>query len=244
MAITLKDLPWVNTLERLRTRIIYSAIIWLLFTLAAWLVTRPVMEYLVSMPGGPGELVFTTPPEAFTSRLKLAAVLGGAVSVPFVLWQLRAAFIPLLKPPDQRLSLWFILFASLLFYAGLAFAVFAVMPVALRFLLGFAGTELQPLIRAASYIQFVIFFCLPFAVVFQMPVIVFFLARIGILTAEAMRRSRRVAIFVIAVVAAILTPADVFSMILMAIPMLVLYELSILLAQWASRAGAPSSERQ
>lgn len=244
MVITLKDLPWVNTLERLRTRIIYSCIILVVFSIAAWFVTRPVMEYLISMPGGPVDLVFTTPPEAFTSRLKLAVVLGAVVSVPLVLWQLRAAFIPVLKPEDQKLSLWFLLFASLLFYAGLAFAAFAVMPIALRFLLSFAGTELQPLIRAASFIQFVIFFCLPFAIVFQMPVIVFFLARIGILTAEAMRRSRRVAIFVIAVVAAILTPADLFSMILMAIPMLILYELSILLAQRASRAGAQSSERQ
>src|SRR5690625_4505994 len=98
MVITLKDLPWVTTLERLRARLIYSFIILILFSIAAWFVTRPVMEYLVTMPGGPGELVFTTPPEAFTARLKLAIALGGAVGVPFVLWQLRAAFMPLLKP--------------------------------------------------------------------------------------------------------------------------------------------------
>lgn len=244
MVITLKDLPWVTTLESLRKRLIYSFLIIVSFSIAAWFVTRPVMEYLVTMSGGPGELVFTTPPEAFTARLKLAVALGASLSVPLVLWQLRIAFLPLMRSQDQRLSLWFLIFASLLFYAGISFAVFAVMPIALRFLLGFAGTELQPLIRAASYFQFVIFFSLPFALVFQMPVVVFFLARIRVLTAEAMRSSRRIAVFVIAIVSAVLTPADLFSMILMAIPMLILYEMSILLAQWANRAGSPSSERQ
>ena len=139
MAITLKDLPWVNTLERLRTRIIYSAIIWLLFTLAAWLVTRPVMEYLVSMPGGPGELVFTTPPEAFTSRLKLAAVLGGAVSVPFVLWQLARRFHSFAQAPRSALELvvYLVCFAALLRRAR--FCGFCRDARRAGFLLGFAG---------------------------------------------------------------------------------------------------------
>jgi len=244
MLITLRDLPWVTTLERLRTRLIFSFLIVLALVVGAWFLTRPVMEYLVTMPGGPGELVFTTPPEAFMTRLKLAIAMGASASTPFLLWQLRAAFLPLMKLNDQRFSLWFLLFASILFYGGIAFAIFAVMPIALGFLLSFAGDQLQAMIRAASFFQFVIWFTLPFALVFQMPVIVFFLARIGILTAKAMRSSRRIAIFVIAVLSAVLTPADFFSMVLMAIPMLILYEVSILLAQWANQAGSTLSERQ
>lgn len=235
MEVTLDDLPLLGTLERLRRRIIASLVCGVLLSVAGWFVTRDVMEFLVSQQVGLGELVFLSPSEAFFTRLKLAAALGFVAAVPFIGWQIRAAFIPVMSERERRLSLWLFPGALLLFYGGIAFAVMAVLPIALRFLLGFGGDQIEPMIRVASFIGFVITFSIPFAIVFQMPVVVFFLARMGILTPTTLRRSRRVSIFVIFVIATLLTPADIFSQLLMAGPMFVLYEVSILLAGLATR---------
>lgn len=237
MIVTFKDLPWVTTLERLRRRLIGILFVEVALAVVAWFFTPHVLEYLVHMPGAPETVIFAATAEAFVTRVKLAFALALVASYPFLLWQVRAVFVPLLSPAERRASLIVLPFSALLFYGGVAFALFLVLPLALQFLMSFAGEELEPAIRVANHVGFVIMFVVPFALVFQMPVVIVFLARLGVLTAAWLRRVRRIAIFVIALISAVLTPADVFSMVLMAIPMLLLYELSIVLAARANPGG-------
>lgn len=235
MEITLQDLPILTLLERVRKAIIRSLLGVALLAVVGWFLTEPAIQLIVGLYEGLEGLVYVNVAENFLTRLKLAVVLGFVFAAPWILWQLYTLFSPWIGPGERRLTLRLLVLAVLLFYGGLAFAFFAVLPLALRFFLSFGGTEVEPLIRLQSMVNFVITFTLPFALIFQLPVILYFLGRIGILTAEGLRRFRKYNVLVSFIVAAVLTPADVFSQLMMAIPVLVLYEVSILLVARAGR---------
>lgn len=240
MEITLSDLPLVTFLERLRRALLLSIGVFAVSTLLCWFVTEPAIAFLFSMYSGVEELVYTHVAESFFVRLKLAAAMGFAVSVPWLLWQGGSVLTPFLRNTGRSFRLISIVFASVLFYVGLAFALLAVLPLALRFFLSFGGETVEPLIRLDSMVSFTISFSIPFALLFQLPVVVYFLARIGLLRAESLRKHWKYSVLVIFIVSAILTPADVFSQTMMAVPLLVLYEVSIVLARMANRAGERS----
>lgn len=240
MEITLRDLPWVTFLERLRKAIIRGAAGVLLLACAGWFVTEPVIGLMLSMHQAIDRLVYINVAETLFTRLKLAVALGFVAAVPWLLWQLRAVILPLVDPAHRRLTLLLVAAASLLFYGGLAFAFFVLLPVALRFFLSFTGDPVEPLLRVESVVGFAISFSLPFAVIFQLPVVLFLLGRMGLVTAQGLRRYRKYAVLAIFAVAAVLTPADVFSQFAMAVPLWVLYEVSIALIGAArSRRAAP-----
>lgn len=198
----------------------------------------PMLNDMFTRLPGPHELVFLSPQEAFFSRIKLAVAGGVVLTVPFLVFQIVRYLAPLLSPRDRRTAYALIPMTVLLFLLGGGFGYAVLLPVALGFLLSFGGAELEPMLSVSSYINFVILLVLPLGLVFEMPIVITFLTRIGILDPRRLARRRKYAVLIIFIVAALLTPADVFSMFLLAVPLLLLFEFSLLVARIAGRRAA------
>lgn len=235
----LEHLDYVR-LRALRALIAYAAA-----SVVAYLFTPAAMEYFVSEGAALQGLVFLSPGEAFFARLKLALAMGLLLGLPFILYQLWALFVPAMSRRQKWITLLLLPGAYGLFLAGVLFALFGVLPLALRFFLSFGGESLQQEISVGNYVSFVISFVLPFGVIFELPVIVLFLAHLGVINTRTLRRNRKYAVFAIFVVAGALTPADALSQIMMAVPLLILYEASIVLTRLVGtrRAASKGEER-
>lgn len=176
----------------------------------------------------PKDLIFLAPTEAFFVNLKIALFSAIFLAMPVILLELWKFVAPGLYEHEKRYSLPFVVFSTLLFLTGGVFAYALVLPVAIKFLMHFASELIQPMISIGNYFTFAIKLILAFGVVFQFPLILIFFNKIGILNAVTLTRNRKYAILGTFALAAILTPPDIFSQLLMAAPILVLYELSIL----------------
>src|SRR5690625_2496 len=162
MEITLQDLPLLNLLERVRKAIIRSLLGVALLSIVGWFFTEQAIHLILGMYDGLDGLVYVNVAENFLTRLKLAVVLGFVLSVPWLLWQMHTFFSPWVGQTERRLTLTLLTLAALLFYIGLAFALFGVLPLALHFFLSFGGGEVEPLIRLESMVSFATSFALPF----------------------------------------------------------------------------------
>ncbi len=186
----------------------------------------------------PVRMIFLTPGEAFMANLRLALVCGLLITLPLVLYQLVALILAARK--RRRRGSAFALTAAicLLFLLGLGFGYFVVFPFAMNFFLSFATVDIGAEWSIGRYLSFAVSFLFAFGLVFQIPLLFWFLGSIGVLNAAFLRRHRRLAIVIILILAAVLTPPDVFSQILMAIPLYILYECGILLVSFAQRKRA------
>lgn len=222
----------------LRSRLIRTALFLIAASVAVYVVSPAILNDMMIRLPGRQELVFLSPSEAFVSRVKLAIAGGLVLTVPFLLTQIVRFFAPMMSRRDRRVAVSLIPLAVLLFGLGGAFGYLVLLPFALNFLLGFGGPELEPMLSLASFISFTLWLVLPLGFIFQLPIVITFFARLGILDPRAIARRRKYAILVIFVVSALLTPADVFSQFLMAVPLLMLFELSLLVARIAVRRRA------
>lgn len=222
----------LDHLDYLRLRVIRAVLAFGAASIAGFVLAPAVVERLVRSDVGLDGLVFLTPTEALVSRMKLALGIGLVISLPVVLYQLWALFVPAMSPRQKRATLFLIPTVYVLFVLGILFALTTVMPAALRFLLGFGGEGLQQEISISHYVSFVINFTLPFGAVFELPVVVVALTRLGLIRPEVLARNRKYAVFGIFVVAAVLTPPDVVSQMMLGVPVLLLFEVSLLLARW------------
>lgn len=218
----------------LRTRIIRTVLFLVAASAVSYWLGGIILNDMFNRMPGPHELVFLSPQEAFFSRIKLALAGGVVLSVPFLLFQIVRFFSPMLSVRDRRAAFALIPAATLLFLLGGGFGYMVMLPFALGFLLSFGGADLEPMLSVSSYINFVILLVLPLGIVFQLPIVITFFTRIGILDPRALARRRKYAVLLIFIVAALLTPADVFSMFLMVVPLLILFELSLLVAKLAA----------
>lgn len=172
------------------------------------------------------QLIFLTPSEALLANIRLAFVTSGIVTLPIILYQLLALAV-VAAGKTRRSAVLLTLVMYILFALGLSFSYFVVLPFALNFFVGFSGPDLVPSFSIARYLSFTTSFMLSFGLVFQMPVLFWFLGSIGLLTTTFLRQNRKFALLIIIIFASILTPPDIFSQVLMAIPLLLLYELGI-----------------
>lgn len=180
------------------------------------------------------QLIFLTPSEALLANLRLAFITSGIVTLPLILYQLLALAVTAVgKTKKSAVVLTLVMY--ILFALGLSFAYFVVLPFALNFFIGFSGADLTPSFSIARYISFTTSFMLSFGLVFQMPVVFWFLGSIGLLNTMFLRKNRKYALLIIIIFASILTPPDIFSQILMAIPLMLLYELGIFMVFLARR---------
>jgi sec-independent protein translocase protein TatC len=181
-------------------------------------------------------MIFTSPAEAFIVYMKLAFYCALFFSSPYILYQAWMFIAPALYAHEKRYVLPFMITAIGLFLTGMAFAYFVVFPLGFKFLMSLSTEFIKPMVRLQDYLSFTMTLLLAFGAVFELPVFVFFLAKMGIITHKTLSRNRRFAILIIFIVAGVLTPGpDVFSQLSMAGPLLILYEVSIILAKMAER---------
>ncbi len=221
----------VEHLEELRRRVIIAVAALVVAFGAMYAVHDRLLDLLAwPLPDDQRTLLTLSPVEPFVTVLKVSFWAAIIVALPVWLYQLYAFVIPAVGPQPRRRMLAVVAGVSGLFAAGVAFGFFVVLPVALEFLLGFGGDLFTTELRAGEYYAFITTMLLASGVVFEVPVAMVALTRLGVITASAYRRNWRIAIVVIAIVAAILPGGDPFSMILLMIPMIVLYQVGIWLA--------------
>jgi sec-independent protein translocase protein TatC len=238
--------PFMTHLEELRRRLITSAIaIGIGFVLCYFFSERLfqilVMPLKANMPAG-DRLIFTNLPEMFFTYLKTAFLAGAMLVAPVLFYQLWMFIAPGLYQNEKRFAIPFVVCSTFLFVGGSLFGYFVVFPFGFRFFLGFANDYIQALPSVKQYFSFAIKLLLAFGVVFELPVVIFFLARMGLVTPELLRRKRKYAILLTFVMASILTPPDVITQLMMAAPLLILYEISIFIAKIAGKRRAAAKE--
>lgn len=223
----------MDHLRELRTRVLYSAgavVIGMFASLAFAGAVARGLERMCTVC----RFIYSRPTESFTTYFRVALVLGLALATPVVLFQVVAFVLPALHPSERRRLYVLLPGAGALFAAGLAFAYFIVLPRSVNFLATFQSDLAQPYWTFGEYLAFVTNLMLVIGVAFQTPLVVFMLARLGVVSAARLGRYRRHAVLVIAIAAAVLTPTpDPFTMVLVMAPMWILYELGIVLARVA-----------
>ncbi len=176
-------------------------------------------------------LYFFSPADAFIVKIKLALLSGLLVASPVILWQLWQFLSPAMRPGERKAVIPFIVFTSCLFFSGVLFAFYLVLPVALKVLVGMQTDLLRPALSASEYLSFVSLLLISFGVAFNLPVFVLILAWTGVVNVHMLNQFQRQAIVLIFIAAAILTPGpDIASQLMLAVPLLVLYETSVLVA--------------
>jgi sec-independent protein translocase protein TatC len=196
------------------------------------LIARPLME---QMPAGT-HMIATEIASPFVAPLKLAIVVAFIAVVPFVLYQVWAFIAPGLYRHERRFVAPLLISSTLLFYAGMAFAYFAVFPTVFQFFIATAPPGVTVMTDIRAYLDFVFSMFLAFGIAFEIPVAVVLLARVGVVDPDALAKKRPYVFLGIFVVAAILTPPDVFSQLFLGLPMYVLFELGLLVARWVRPA--------
>ncbi len=232
-----KELTLVGHLAELRRRILLSLAVVILVALFAFTRVPEILVFLKFPAAGLiDKLVFFSPTEAFLVYLKISFFMAIAVSSPVILYQFWAFIAPGLGERAKKEGVLFLTFTVAAFFSGIAFGYFCLLPAAIKFLIGFAQGVLEPMISVSEYVSFVTGLLFGCGLVFEMPVLSFLLARIGVLDHRFLRKNWKYAVLAIFIAAAIVTPTpDAFNMCLIAMPMLVLYELSI----WVVKFSAP-----
>lgn len=241
-----KTMPLMGHLGELRKRLTYSAIVVLVCVVGAFVAKDYVLALLMRplrMAGFTENLATFGVTEAFMQILKVSIYAGLVIALPFLLYQFWAFIMPALYENEKRSVIPYVLFTTLLFLAGIAFGYLVVLPVGLRFLVGYGDQFFNQLFQAERYFSFISMFLLAFGVVFELPLIMMLLAWAGLISHTNMRKWRKYAILVMAVIAMVLTPSqDPVSMMLMLGPLIVLYEFGILLARLAAKRKAQRRE--
>ncbi|MGZ4384552.1 MAG: twin-arginine translocase subunit TatC [Gaiellaceae bacterium] len=233
------QLTLVEHLDELRARLIVCiAVFGVALALCFW--QNHLLLEIASgpLPSAHEKLLTFGVTEPFTITLTVAAYGAIVLSLPFVLYQAYAYVLPAFSDTERRVALPIMLLAPLLFVAGVAFAYFVVMPAAVKFLLNFNSSQFNVQVRARDYYSFFSTMMLAGGLIFQVPLALVALTRLGVLSVAQLSRNRRYAYLVIAIVAAALPGVDPVSMLLEMVPLLVLYELSIVLARLFGRTGA------
>lgn len=230
------EMPFLDHLEELRRRIIWALVaLAICAVLGFFIVTELDVIGLLERPFQkvmPGQnLLFTSPTTPVVVTFKLAFVVGFIMALPVIAFQTWSFFSPALYEHEKRLVIPAIAVGFLLFLAGIAMAYFFVLPLGLKFLLGFQAESLEPIITIDEYLKFATRLIIAFGVIFEMPVVLVLLGLLGIVTPDGLRKYRRHAVVILAISAALLTPADVGTMFMLFTPMILLYELSIWLVR-------------
>ena len=229
-----KYAPVMEHLDELRTRLVRCA----LALLAGMLVCFALFqEQLTEIVMGPfmalnQNMVYTQFAEGFMFQLKIALLGGVVMASPIIIWQILRFILPALYSNEKKVFLLMTFFGILLFVGGVCFGYFLVLEPIMRTLIKLAGTDLTPMITANSYMSFVLGFLIPFGLVFEIPMVVYFLTTVGVITPDMLTKNRKYVLLVVLVIAAMLTPPDIVSQLCMAAPMLLLYELGIQISKF------------
>lgn len=242
MIDTEEKLPFTDHLEELRNRLIVCFIaVGVGFVLAYGfkeqlftILTRPLIEAM-----NPGDkLVFTGLPEAFFTYLKVAFLTGLILAAPVLIYEFWMFVAPGLYRRERLLMAPIVVVSSVFFVAGALFGYFVVFPFGFRFFLGFASESIQALPSMREYLAFASKLLLAFGLAFELPIVITFMAKIGLVTVPFLKKNRKYALLIFFIFAAIITPPDVVTQVMMALPMMLLYEISIIGAKVFGRKPA------
>ena len=235
-----KELSLVQHLKEFRDRLMVACIAIAITTAISFLFTTDIIKLLL-VPAGVSKLVALSPTENFTTYFRVALFSGFALSMPVVLYEIYAYIDPALHPNERRFALTLGPFVLLLFAAGMLFCYFILLPNALKFLINFGSEVIDNQLRASEYLSFVTLFIVGMGVVFEMPVVIYALIRLGVVQRSWLTSRRRYVFLLSFIIAAVLTPTpDPFNQTLVALPMYLLFELGLLLARFGGgrRAAA------
>jgi sec-independent protein translocase protein TatC len=238
--------PLMGHLEELRKRLVASAIAVAVCFAVTYTFSDKLFEILayplkVNLPKG-DHLIYTNLPEMFFVYIKVSLVAAIMAGAPFIFYQGWMFVAPGLNKREKKYLFPFVMTSSLLFIGGGLFGYFVVFPFGFRFFLGFSNDYIQALPSVKQYFSFSLKLLLGFGLVFELPVVAFFLSRLGLISVDLMRRQRKYAVLFIFIVAAILTPPDVITQFMMAGPLLVLYELSVIIVKLTEKKKALAEE--
>jgi len=229
----------VEHLDELRTRIVVCLVAFAVALALCFWQNNLLLEIASGpLPSSHEKLVTFGVAEPFTITLTVAVYGALILSLPVLIYQLYAYVLPAFSPSERRIALPLLLLAPLLFLAGVVFAYYVVMPPAVHFLLGFNDSQFNVQVRARDYYSFFSTTMLAGGIVFELPLAILAVTRLGIVSVDQLAANRRYAYLLIAIVAAALPGVDPISMLIEMVPLLVLFELSILIARAFGSPGA------
>ncbi len=237
-------------LEELRTRLLICCLAVGVGFVVSYFFSGKIFEWLMRPwinampPGQSAKLIYTAPHEAFFVYMKVSLISGTLLAIPVILWQIWRFVAPGLYANEKKYMLPVIFCSCFCFVSGVLFGYFVVIPVAFKFFASFSSEYITPMLRTTEYLAFANKMLLCFGLAFQLPVFAFFLAKLGLLSSGFLKRKRKWAIVLIFIAAAVLTPSpDVVSQLLMAAPLLVLYEASVWIVHFfGAKPFKPSEE--
>jgi sec-independent protein translocase protein TatC len=226
---------FIEHLEELRKRLIVSLIAIGIGFIICYIFSKEIFSFLMmplqrALPSG-ATMIFTTPAEAFFTYMKVGLLVGVFAASPIVLYQIWLFVAPALYSHEKRYVIPFVSSSTILFIGGAAFGYFIVFPAFAKFFMHFATDFILPAPRLKESFSFCAMLLITFGLTFELPLFIFFLARVGVIDSRMLARNRKYVIILIFIVAAILTPPDPLSQVMMAVPLVALYEVSI----WVAR---------
>jgi len=231
----------IEHLEELRKSLIISVVAIVIAALFSFYYNEQILAIIIYPLTALNEgLIVTGVTEAFFVKLKLAFFAGFVIAFPVVVWSFWRFIKPALYPHEKKYVYILLPISIILFVSGVLFSYFGILQLVLKFFIYIAGENLETMFKVDQYVSFVTAFTLPFGIVFELPVVVFFLTKIGVIRHEMLSKNRKYALLIIVILAAALTPGpDPVSQMMMAIPVYILYEVSI----WVSKFARPNKER-
>ena len=228
----------IDHLNELRKRLMIVLVVLVLASIASFTYAKEILDILTMGR----TLIFIRPSEAFMAHIRVAVLTGSTISMPVIFYQVLAFLVPAFSKREKRIIIGSVFLMFLLFVAGIAFAWYAVFPIAMQFFASFSSEQLLPWYNVSDYLSFTTGLLLAFGLVFQLPIMFWALGALHIVSARFLRASRKYALVIIVIVSAVITPPDVVSQVLMAIPMLILYELGIVLVALTERGRRKRKE--
>ena len=239
-----RSAPIMDHIGEIKTRLIRSLLVVLAMTIVAFVFHERILEFLLAPavalnPTTEGKPIFTELTEFWGAAARISVLTGFAASLPFFLWQVIMFLRPGLMPVERRYLYFLIPGGLMAFAAGVAFAYFVLLPPAINFLLSFGGDVATPLIRIGSYVTLITTLLFWMGLIFELPIVIFFLTRIGVVNTRWLGRQRRWAILLAFVLGAAITPTfDPLNQTLVALPIIVLFEVGYWLAKLGERGKA------
>lgn len=220
-------------LTELRSRLIKCLLAVALGSCVGYYYIEEIMHY-ITLPAG--KLYYMQPSEAFFTYLKVACVAGFLLALPVVFWHVWRFFLPALTHRERAVLGLVVPISVVLFFAGLAFSFFLVLPAGIRFFMGFNSAELEAMFSVDKYFDFVIMFVMPFGFIFELPLVITIMGKMGIITSAFLKKYQRIVIFLSFVAGALITPTpDVFTQSMIALPIVVLYEVGYFIVRYILR---------
>ncbi|HEB33380.1 MAG TPA: twin-arginine translocase subunit TatC [Spirochaetes bacterium] len=229
-----KSLSVVEHLAELRRRIFFILISVAVTSGAAYAFIDRILMFVIKA-GNIESLVFINPTEAFFVIIKLSILAGLIASMPFILYQVWKYVGVALKKNERKYIIYFGPVSYVLFLIGASFAFKGVLPLGIKFLLSFSKENITPMITLSAYIGFLGKMVTAFGLMFELPLVVLFLSKIGVVQPQTLKKGRKYAVVAIFILAAFLTPPDVISQVMLAVPVLIMYEISIWICVVVSR---------